>query len=77
MFGLVARNLEADRLLESPQLYRRIARNRLLSLSEFFLWFLQGLWHSFIIFFGWGFFSFLVDRIKHLCILWEAYLIPF
>ena len=53
IFGLVGRNLPADSLLEFPQLYRRIANNSLLSLPEFLLWFLQGVWHSATIFFGW------------------------
>ena len=39
IFGLVGRNLPADRLLELPHLYRRIADNKLLSLPEFLLWF--------------------------------------
>ena len=53
IFGLVGRNIPADTLLERPQLYRRIAGNKLLSVPEFLLWFLQGVWHSATIFFGW------------------------
>ena len=44
IFGLVGRNIPADTLLERPQLYRRIAGNKLLSVPEFLLWFLQGVW---------------------------------
>ena len=54
VFGLVARNCEAERLVQHPELYKRIARNKLLSPVELLLWFLQGLWHSFVIFFGWA-----------------------
>ena len=53
IFGLVARNFEAESLLECPELYRRIARNKLLSPVELLLWFLLALWHSCVIFFGW------------------------
>ena len=53
IFGLVGRNLPADSLLECPQLYRRVANNSLLSVPEFLVWFLQGVWHSAVIFFGW------------------------
>ena len=53
IFGLVGRNIPAERLLELPGLYRNNAGNRLLSLPEFLLWFLQAVWHSATIFFGW------------------------
>ena len=53
IFGLLEQNLRAKVLLGRPVLYRRLANNCLLTLREFFLWFLYGLWHTVAIFFGW------------------------
>ena len=53
VFGLLEQNLPSETLLRSPGLYKRISKNRLMTLREFLLWFLYGLWHSVAIFFGW------------------------
>jgi len=53
LFSLMEQNIEARRLLECPSFYRRHFRNKLLSWTEFFLWFAQALWHSLVFFFGW------------------------
>ena len=53
VFGLLEQNIKSKHLLNNPGLYRRISKNYLMSLREFLLWFLYGLWHSVAIFFGW------------------------
>lgn len=53
IFGLLEQNLKSKVLLNNPVLYKRISKNYLLSLREFFLWFLYGLWHTISVFFGW------------------------
>ena len=42
VFGLLEQNLKAEQLLADPQLYAKIAKNKLLSLREFFIWFIEG-----------------------------------
>ena len=53
LFGLLEQNIPAAVLLNNPQLYRNNTRNNRMSFGEFLLWFLQGLWHSVTVFFGW------------------------
>ena len=53
LFSILARNIKEDTLVNNPQLYQRNSSNSLLSAREVFLWFLQGLWHSVVIFHGW------------------------
>ena len=53
LFSILARNIKEDTLVNNPQLYLRNSSNSLLSAREVFLWFLQGLWHSVVIFHGW------------------------
>ena len=56
LFSILARNIKEDTLVNNPQLYQRNSSNSLLSAREVFLWFLQGLWHSVVVFHGWVFF---------------------
>ncbi len=51
VFGILEQNIPAERLLSDPALYGKIARNQLLSLKEFLIWFAEGLWHSLVRFF--------------------------
>ena len=53
VFGLLEQNIKSKHLLNNPGLYRRISKNYLMTLREFLLWFLYGLWHAVAIFFGW------------------------
>ena len=53
LFSILARNFKEDTLINNPQLYQRNSNNSLLSAREVFIWFLQGLWHSVVIFHGW------------------------
>ena len=53
VFGLLEQNIKSKPLLSNPVLYRRISKNYLMTLREFLLWFLYGLWHALAIFFGW------------------------
>ena len=53
LFSILARNIKEDTLINNPQLYQRNSNNSLLSAREVFIWFLQGLWHSVVIFHGW------------------------
>ena len=54
IFSFLARNHSEARLLQLPGLYTRVAHNALLSAPELVAWFLQGLWHSATVFFGWA-----------------------
>jgi len=56
VFGLVEQNISEETLLKRPQMYKTIANNKKLSWTELLLWFLQGLWHSVVTFFGWWYF---------------------
>ena len=38
VFGLFEQNISAERLLEQPELYAKIAKNRLLNVREFIIW---------------------------------------
>ena len=55
VFGLFEQNISADLLLRRPELYAKNAKNRLLSLWEFSIWFFEALWHSLVTFFGFYF----------------------
>ena len=56
IFGLLEQNLKSKVLLKNPVLYKRISKNYLLTLREFVLWFLYGLWHTAAIFYSWYFY---------------------
>lgn len=56
VFGLVEQNISEEDLLKRPQMYKTIANNNKLSWTELLLWFVQGLWHSVVTFFGWWLF---------------------
>ena len=53
LFGLMEQDIPAGVLLNNPQLYRNNTKNNRMAFGEFLLWFLQGLWHSVAVFFGW------------------------
>ena len=53
LFSIMARNIKINKLLNYPHFYRRIARNKLLTTKELLSWFLQGVWHSFAVYYGW------------------------
>ena len=56
IFGLLEQNLKSKALLKNPVLYKRLSKNYLLTLREFCLWFLYGLWHTAAIFYSWYFY---------------------
>ena len=56
IFGLLEQNLKSKALLKNPVLYKRLSKNYLLTLREFCLWFLYGLWHTVAIFYSWYFY---------------------
>lgn len=56
IFGLFEQNINSERLLRDPVLYRKIAKNQLLSIKEFAIWLFEGFWHSLVAFFGFYFF---------------------
>ncbi len=45
-------NVDSRKLLDNPELYKKIAGNKLLSIPEFIVWFLLALWHAVVTFFG-------------------------
>ena len=53
LFSIMARNIKIQNLLSYPHFYKRVARNKLLSTKELLSWFLQGVWHSFAVYYGW------------------------
>ena len=56
VFGLLEQNIGSKRLLKEPHLYKKITRNKLLSIREFCIWFTEAVWHSLVTFFGFYFF---------------------
>ncbi|KAK0180340.1 hypothetical protein PV327_005992 [Microctonus hyperodae] len=52
MFGLMAQDYPATKLLHFPQYYTLNKRNRLLSIHQRFLWLLIAIWQTCIIYFG-------------------------
>lgn len=55
VFGLFEQNLSAELLLRRPELYAKNAKNRLLNLKEFSIWFFEAVWHSLVTYFGFYF----------------------
>ncbi|XP_069104110.1 phospholipid-transporting ATPase IF-like isoform X3 [Argopecten irradians] len=52
IYSLFEKPISQRELLENPRLYKKIARNDLMSFKSFVKWNLLGLWHSAIFFFG-------------------------
>ena len=53
VFALLEQNLPKKSLLKHPMFYRRIRGNMMMRKREFLLWFLYGIWHAVVVFFGW------------------------
>ncbi|VDM22695.1 unnamed protein product [Hydatigera taeniaeformis] len=52
VYGILEMRFPEELLLNTPLLYRTVARNRLLSWKNFLIWNAFALWHSAILFFG-------------------------
>ena len=51
VFGLLEQNISSEQLLARPELYQKIAMNKLLDLKSFLLWSLDAVYHSVVTFF--------------------------
>lgn len=51
-YGIFEKDLKMKTLHENPALYRDIAKNDKLTWRNFALWFLSGLWHGLVIYYG-------------------------
>ncbi|XP_064615667.1 phospholipid-transporting ATPase IF-like [Liolophura sinensis] len=52
IYGIFEQHISSETLLRKPELYKKIARNEILSAWNFTVWNLIGLWHSIVFFFG-------------------------
>jgi len=50
-FALQEQPVSATRLLENPEMYKTLSRNKLMSWKLFFVWILRAAWHSSLIYF--------------------------
>ncbi|XP_022245429.1 probable phospholipid-transporting ATPase IF isoform X1 [Limulus polyphemus] len=56
IYGLSEQHISQKTLLENPHLYSNIRRNSRMSRLQFAKWFVQGVWHSLVFYFGTYFF---------------------